>query len=293
MSGKVLSKLKTWRYNEKKLIEFLENELEDDLDFRINIENGKNSFLLRTSGRKAWIYISLDKLTFDEKKSEICLELDGFFQGNKGIVAYACSGKDWFFQNITGPDWYPTYGKSTEGLPLVKSRINSNWTEVDIEIFPGHEHNEHELWFGSCWLMWFGEYYPKMFSKEIFLNFNNCYENEKLEDGSIKIQLYEDIWDYENETNRKRQWDFRRTTGIDEVAHKLISTPMIIEHPDPSIVLSKAGIFEHGGVRLAKSYHNEHGDVVPKSRAVECRTFEFDKDGKAVWIDIQKINGSD
>lgn len=288
MKGRILNKLNSWRYNEKTLIEFIEKELADDLDLRIHLETNKNFITIVRSASRACIYCSIDKLSFDEKKNEICLEIDKFFRKHNGIVAYGCSGKDWFFQNLTDPEWLPIYGKSAKDLPLVKSKLNPNWIEIDTEVFPGHEHTPHELWFGSCWLMWFGKKYLELFSKEAFLNFNNCYENREMDNGSVKITLYESVWDYEEEINRERQRDFRQKLGIDLVAHKLMETPIILDNPNPSIELS-IGEFEHGGVRLAKSFYNEHGDLVPKSRAAECRILEYNKDGKVIWSEAKKL----
>ena len=85
-----------------------------------------------------------------------------------------------------------------------------------------------KLWFGACAIMYFSELYYKYIPQEIWGKFTDCEENIILENGLRKIVLYNDISDFENSDNRKKQWAFRNQLGIDEVAHKLIqdgSTP--------------------------------------------------------------------
>ena len=70
--------------------------------------------------------------------------------------------------------------------------------------------------------MWFGKEYYQYISKEKLQSFTNCYENCELENEVTRITLYENMWDYAKTENREIQWDFRRSVGMDEVAHKIL-----------------------------------------------------------------------
>jgi hypothetical protein len=105
---------------------------------------------------------------------------------------------------------------------------------IDLESVPTHHHfikTGDKLWFGACAIMYFSELYYKYIPKEIWEEFTDCEENVNLENGLRKIVLYNDLTDFENPDNRKKQWAFRNQLGVDEVAHKLIqdgSTPTVV-----------------------------------------------------------------
>lgn len=102
---------------------------------------------------------------------------------------------------------------------------------VDLESLPTHYHQINDgdkLWFGACAIMYFSELYYKYIPKEIWEDFTECAENIILENGLRKIVLYNDLSDFENQDNRKKQCAFRNQLGIDEIAHKLIQDGSVL-----------------------------------------------------------------
>jgi hypothetical protein len=136
--------------------------------------------------------------------------------------------------------------------------------------------------------MWFGQKYFTYIPKEALLSFQNGFETIELEDGSLRITLYEKIGYYDNPENRKIQWDFRRKVGMDHVAHQLLEEPIIDEFPDPSIQINTENL-QHGGIRGITYYFNNFKEVVPRSKATSKYSYEVDCNGDILWSEIVKI----
>lgn len=160
---------------------------------------------------------------------------------------------------------------------------------VDIEFNPGHSHRPNGIWFGSCWMMWYGKEYSKYIPMEVLANFKNCYENKIISNNCIRITLYENPWDYDKKENRDIQWDFRRSVGVDEVARALESNDKYNTDIDAAIEIIE-GIFEHGGIRLIKYYYDSDGKLIEKSKAIEEKTYELGDKGELLWSENKNIN---
>lgn len=286
MTGTKLTNHNMRKYNKRKFNENISREIEGSTNFSLSVHNGENTFLLRRKGLNASIICRLDKNIYQNIDVTIEDEINRFFIKHKGIVAYICSGKDDFFQNLKQEELYSIYGMSTNNLPKRKNTIGN--FEIDIECFPGHKHYINEIWFGSCWLMWFGSEFYKYIPKEILTSFKNCYRNNFYNDSFVQIQLYESIWDYESKQNRERQWDFRKKVGIDMVSHRLMDIPALIENSDPTIEFF-LGVFEHGGIKQVKIYYDSNGVNVAKSKANKYTIREYNNDGKEIWWDIKGL----
>lgn len=99
-----------------------------------------------------------------------------------------------------------------------KFKINQLYGEIE-KLFSHNHFSKTGLWFGSSWRMWFGKQYFSIITREKILSFSDGYSNIELENDSICIILYKDVWDYENLIHRDIQWKFRKEVGIDEIAH--------------------------------------------------------------------------
>lgn len=139
---------------------------------------------------------------------------------DRGMLAYKCSQEDIFWQNMQDISIYEFYHRSMKGLRIIKSPLKIHELIIDIEKNPGHSHNIRRVWFGAWHKMWFGEEYYQFVSKERLERYKNCYENKYLGNNVIRVTLFEDIWDFENKRNRKRQRKFRRYMKIDRVAKR-------------------------------------------------------------------------
>lgn len=287
MRGKFLAK-GTVKYDSKKLFNSIEGILRENSNFNIRVSNDSNSFSFWKHESNSSIICTVNGSIYSEIKNVLLEKINVFFMAYGGIVAFVCSSEDDFWQNLTDLDYYKIHGRSTEGVHTTKREISNDTLVVDVEYNPGHSHFVNDLWFGSCCLMWFGEEYFRYVPKEVLKSYKDCYKNKELENGSIRIFLYDNIFDYDKPENRERQWVFRRRVGIDEIAHQLMNTPYSMENVNPSIELD-TGNFEHGGIKRIKYYLNKDGGVVPKSRAVEYKLYELDNDGKLIWSETHTV----
>lgn len=162
---------------------------------------------------------------------------------------------------------------------------------INEETLEGHEHIQKtgdELWFGSCWQMYFSDLYYKYIPKELFDSFTDCEENIILENGIRRITLYKDPSQFELPENRARQWAFRRQLGIDSIAHELMPSRRRKEPTELPVLVSikKA---EHGAIRVTRFLDANKKLVVP-SKAVFKEVIEYDASGlNRVFEEISAI----
>lgn len=151
--------------------------------------------------------------------------------GNNILYGYIHNDFDMTLARVTNYDSWKRRleGKIPEYIKLYKNpRFGSGERDeylIDLESVPTHYHlirTGDKLWFGACAEMYFSSIYYNYIPEEKWSGFSNCIENTVLTSGLRKIVLYKNFENYELEENRKRQWDFRKQLGIDEVAHRLI-----------------------------------------------------------------------
>ena len=257
-------------YNEKKVEKLLKDEMLKD-DYEIYIKDINNSFRVMTgwSNRVVLISITLMEILVDDV---LIKEIDNIFSQN-GIVGLQHSLDDYVEQN---------------GTSRKSKRNYQGCYEMNIEHNPGYFHVVDGIWFGSCYRMWFGKEFYQYISKEKLQSFANCYENCELENEVTRITLYENMWDYAKEENRQRQWDFRRSVGMDEVAHILEEEKTKRKVTDSEIEI-QTGNFSHGGVRLINQYFDEEGNIVCKSKAKKVKIAEYSADGKIIFSEEKRL----
>lgn len=267
------TKGKEYRYK-KTFWDDLQSELEEEKIWICLRDESKYVELVQSGYSKENLILTYEVLDKEGEEFEKIFET---FLLQSGIVGYCCAERDFVRQNTRDVDYYEFMGFDLDDVTITRTRFGE---EIDIENNPGHIHYDDGVWFGSCYRMWFGKDYYQYISKEKLQSFSNCYENCELENGVTRITLYEDMWDYANPVNRKKQWNFRKTVGMDEVAHELK------EHPrrkvDPEVEIFE-GKYEHGGVRLIHQYYDESGNRIAKSKASKIRILEFSWDGKLLY----------
>lgn len=266
----------------------IDQELRRKGSFSLDV-NGEDCSLRCARGHYRARVSGFRFLESNEELVTFAKSIEAFFVKYKGIQAFICPADDHYWQNVTEPNLYRFENKSMEHLHFTRSPIFKNDMIIDVEYNPGHSHYVEDLIFGSFWKMWYGEGFFNYIPKQNLLNVSGCYENVELENGAVHIQLFEDIWEYEKPESREIQWEFRRVAGIEKVAHAILdSYDEPVENPDPEIHILE-GEFPHGGVRRVEHYLNWDGRFIPKSNAVECRTYEFDAQGNLVWSEVRKI----
>ena len=206
-----------------------------------------------------------------------------------GKLAYKHSSDDIFEQNLEDVALYKLHIGDIKGKKITHHQNMPKWEIIDIECNPGHQHLEAGIWFGAYYCTWFGEDFYQYIPKEKLKAFINCYENVELENGVIRIKLYENMWDYANPVNRNRQWDFRRSVGIDEVAHSLhgrkktkVTDPVMERLPN-----------DENGNEVIRLYFTSGGENVCRSQADMEITYTHTPDGKLLHEERRKLKNED
>lgn len=292
MSGYNLTNRNTRKYYKNKFYDGIEKELVND-QAKLELTGDKNSIriykdLSRTK-ENIWLSCNLNYDIYKENQKEIMEKIDNIMIKYDGIVAYQQSLNDWFWQNNRDISMYETRGKSLDNVRFTKSCIFPDKDIVDLEYMPGHTRLAKGLWFGSCWMMWYGEEYYNYVSKDAIENFNDCYENKKISERCTRITLFEDPMDYDSEENRRRQWSFGKKANIYEIGKQLKESDKNISVHDPEMEIN-SGNFEHGGVRQIIYYYDEKKRPMIKSKANKKVTYELDKKGHRIWSKEESIN---
>lgn len=195
-----------------------------------------------------------------------------------GIFAFKHPSLDVFFENTEDVSYYLDCKGSLKGKVITCEPGRRGKKIIAVEHNAGHHHVEEGLYFGAYHCMWFGRDYYEYIPKEKLRAFSDCHENVELENDVIRIMLYEDVWDCEKPANRKRQWVFRRSVGIDQVAHSLHVlkrnkkkvTDTIFQTLEPD---------ENGNGRTC-FFYTTHGKNVRKSEADVAITYTYSKNVK-------------
>ena len=173
-----------------------------------------------------------------------------------------------------------------EGIDTSKMKKVINYpfkNEVlDLEQFSRHSHEYGGIIFTSTYMMWFGTDFFKFVPKVTLTSFSDCVSNEVLDNGTVRIQLYEDINDYNTNETDRRQWAFRKHTNIDEVAEKWNAYYVKIPPNGNANMEIEYGTYEHGGTKLVKMYLDGSGKNVPKKLAVKAACVEYSSTGKVL-----------
>lgn len=289
MSGSELTRDKMRKFNEKSFFAGIEDEIRLRGRFILELEEGEDeSKILFRSGDDPILNVEYRYDLYAEHQHQIMQTIDDVFVEYNARTGIARSSEENLWQNTENLSLYEYANRPTDHLRLVPHFAFDNQMMVDIEQFPGHSHQEYGLIFTSCWAMWFGHEFFKYIPKKSLQNFTDCYEQKELDNGALRILLYPNYLDYDDPDNRKRQWRFRRTVGIDEIAHHLATVPIVHENPDPTVQFLE-GQFEHGGTRKSIYYLRNDGQNVIRSRADYMEIFEYDEEGNVLWTGKEKL----
>lgn len=285
MSGAFISNGKHCKYNEKKFYDGLEKELSGRI-ISLTLSDKENFFSISQNAQ-------LPKIVTFSVIIDKNLDLGYFdsmidsFMSQFGIVAFKCASEDDFWQNTENILFYKSKNKSLDGIKTKISEVGIKEDIVDIEYNPGHSHRPKGIWFGSCHKMWFGKAYYQYIGKEKLTKFDNCYENKELDNDVTRITLYEDLWDYDKEENRKIQWDFRKKAGVDDVAHLL--EDMNGQNNLGAEVEILTDNLPNGESRVMNYYLDDEDNYISKEKASKVRTYGFSEKGQILSFNERLI----
>ncbi len=209
--------------------------------------------------------------------------IDKLFNNRRVITALIRDQEDGLLSTAYKISSYERRGIDTSNF---KKKVNTPFKEeiIDIEQFSGHSHEYGGIPFTSTYIMWFGKDFFKFVPKEILTSFEDCFSNETFENGTVRIQLYENINDYNTDEADQRQWAFRKHTNIDKVADDWNSDyrKLAASNKSGANMVIEQGNFEHGGVKLVKMYFDSDGNPVPKELASKAKCVEYGSSGEVL-----------
>ncbi len=259
-------------FTEEKFDKTLNDLLKTENRFIFEAYDNQYDFRLPKKDNSYLVSFSFSVEKFLQNKTQLFSLIDEVFNKDLAYVAFACHYNDITWQNMDDLEYIKAKNQPYEHLKLIPHPYFKEQMIVDIEQNAGHSHMVDDLWFGSCWAMWFGKDYYNYISETAIESFKDGFENVQLENGARRILLYKDIFDYDNSENRKIQQRFREVTGMDIVAHELMKKPP--KDVDPTIEILN-GNFEHGGTKIMKRYLDSQNEMIEKSKAVKVEVREF------------------
>lgn len=216
---------------------------------------------------------------------------DSIFQKDQiGITACFYPENDYFWQQNVDPEQYKLHNRSLEGIEVIQ--ISKHFWSIDRASMPGSSNYFNEIWFGSTWMMWYGQEYFKYIPKDRFMSFPKAFEIKELNEKAIRIQLFESWKDYENTDSRQIQQAFREFLGIDQIVEALEESKA--KHgtePDASIELFTKVEDKFGNsILVHRFYVDQEGNNVLKSQAFEQIEYQLDENGNTIATQRKRLN---
>lgn len=274
---------KKTNYNKATYYDYLYSSFEKRIRFSAPLsQDFNNTFMLRYDDISNVITMMMhSKDCIDE--SEFLNNLNDLLNSTKIINATFRDRLDGLLSGSNDISFYEEKGIDTYKLKKVIN-LPFKYEVLDLEQFSRHRHEFGGIEFTSTYIMWFGKDFFKFVPQETLTSFKECVSNETLENGTVRIQLYENINDFNTEETDRRQWAFRRHTNIDEVAEQwnLDYLKMASSNKSSANMEIETGKFEHGGVKLVKMYLDSENSPAPKKLAYKMKCIEYDSAGKVI-----------
>jgi hypothetical protein len=214
--------------------------------------------------------------------------INEFVQNHPIISASVRSFNEWKWNDYLNLKYQET---AHPELPEIKVKyLAGRPSSADLEQFAGHTHLYEGLWFGCTYEMWYGPDYDRYIPLEKIASFDDCSEKEIFENGTVRIKMYDSYADFSKPESVRRAWGFRQHTDCDAAAdywteeiNKLIVAQMEYQAE------IEYGTFPHGGMCLMKTYLDENGKPITKSKAVKVHISERGTDGKSVYSETVEL----
>lgn len=135
-----------------------------------------------------------------------------------GFFAYIRSYDEYLYHNTYQIEKRRQFesAQATEQLP--KMRGLNGEESVDCNAFPGYDVFYKGFCLTSCWRIFFGKEYKKLFPKQLLLEVQQVEEVTEMGDGVI-IELYKDPFQWDEAINLRFQRLFRDQLGIPQLSY--------------------------------------------------------------------------
>ncbi|MFC4771645.1 hypothetical protein [Enterococcus hermanniensis] len=184
-----------------------------------------------------------------------------------GSFAYLRSYEEYLFHNTSDLSDRRIFesAEETQELPKMKG-LNGDLT-VDCNTFPGYDVFYKGVCLTSCWRIFLGRHYQKLFAKPLLLEIQQVESVNEVGSG-IWFELYKDPFQWNEPANLKFQQLFRDQLGISQLAYTngvgTLRQPYIEFAFDDTIVQTV-------------QYQNDQFQPIEKSQAsyFVTRTYDF------------------
>ena len=130
--------------------------------------------------------------------------------------------------------------------------------------------------------MWIGHDYYRYLSQRKLSEYDNCYENIELEDGSRKIVMTETLDEFISEKTDDMKWDFREKMELKKVEEMLYNLPEE-DIPDGEI-LEETIISKDGKAEYTLTYFDDNMEWMEKAYATKYYLIKHLLDEEGNWI---------
>lgn len=214
------NRFKEFKFSESKFLKSVEKEDAFQYSFFITVYDsfGNEVFFCK---QKKTSFIAINIAKEAEKHLQAWIQFTDALFERDSIAICAClyPENDGFWQQNPDPAQYVFHRRSLEGVTVIEH--NAYLSTIDTKSLPGYSNYFNEIWFGSTWMMWYGNDYFRMIPKKRFMAFNQAFEVRELLGGAVRIQLFEHREAYEEKESRAIQQRFRDYMEIDDVVQAL------------------------------------------------------------------------
>jgi hypothetical protein len=266
------------KFNEKKFFEEISNEKYKNKYHTIFI-NGKSLLDPSISYNPNRMYISMNKEVYMENKEEIDNFISNLFQKIQADIGFLEDDTYRYLENEEDIE-----GFEEAGGKLIEDRVVKigNEFRIDISKNPGHTKTINGLPVGVYWKMWIGHDYYRYLSQKKLSEYDNCYENIELEDGSRKIVMTETLDEFISEKTDDMKWDFREKMELKKVEEMLYNLPEE-DIPDGEL-LEETIISKDGKAEYTLTYFDDNMEWMEKAYATKYYLIKHLLDEEGNWI---------
>ena len=266
------------KFNEKKFFEEISDEKYKNKYHTIFI-NGKSLLDPSISYNPNRMYISMNKEVYMENKEEIDNFISNLFQKIQADIGFLEDDTYRYLENEEDIE-----GFEEAGGKLIEDRVVKigNELKIDTSKNPGHTKMINGLPIGVYWKMWIGHDYYRYLSQRKLSEYDNCYENIELEDGSRKIVMTETLDEFISEKTDDMKWDFREKMELKKVEEMLYNLPEE-DIPDGEL-LEETIISKDGKAEYTLTYFDDNMEWMEKAYATKYYLIKHLLDEEGNWI---------
>lgn len=265
------------KFNEKRFFEEISDE-----KYRnkyVTIELDTDDFTGAIVYNPNRMYVSMSKEIYMENEKDVDNFISNIFQKTSADIGFIEDMKYSFLENEEEIEEFKELG----GV-LIEDRVVKigNELKIDTSKNPGHTKMINGLPIGVYWKMWIGHDYYRYLSQKKLSEYDNCYENIELEDGSRKIVMTETLDEFISEKTDDMKWDFREKLELEKVEETLYSLPEE-DIPDGEL-LEETIISKDGKSEYTLTYFDDNMEWMEKAYATKYYLIKHLLDEEGNWI---------